>query len=384
MNKKIQFVIIVIAAITAGFLGGYLFKQSAKLKKLEKPEIGVEKHSSENKTVASKEVEEKGPIFEKKIIESPQKTLKQEPEITSSKKEGSSLEVIKRWVDEYIITPYFIEDLVNYILNVYYPPNTKQNQTDKPKLNVSLKVLNARYGLELIGFRIEGYSVEKARQKILNTILDPDLLQKQYEKYSDIFINELIDRAKEEEREFIKDGKIEKRTLTKQEIYDLLIALSNYVDDLSDVLMIITSDNDYLNKLNKFLKTEEITMHKNFVLNQVLNEYRKEKLKLMENNEEKGLDESKMKRLEIQKEKIIKEYQFYLRKRERLRTSIINSIIKQKPSLKLDSGEIIYISEWVYRRINQGHTLDDIKKIAEILGFASKKMREKAEDLIAS
>ena len=383
-RKNIQIVSVLLIGIVAGFLGGYLFKQSSKLKQVNNSLVTAQQKSSNN-TKKGFSVEEKGKIFKKDLFkelakkndQNVGKELGEREKKEVSKQESS----FKRWINEYVITPYFIDDLVEFILNSYQPPNTQDNPTNQPKLNVSLRALNARYGLELIGFKVEATSIEKARKKILKKIMDPDLLKAQYEHFIDIFINELIDRAKETNKVFTEHGKAVKHELNKEQIKELLILLSKYVHDLSDVLSTLSADKNLLSNLEKYLDEEARSMHYNFVLNQILNNYNLEKQKLARKKSNNTDIEKILEELEKKKNKALKDYEMSIKRRERLRTEIINFIEKKNPELSFNSSEILYICEWVHRRIKEGHSLDTIKQIALILDLAGDKMRQKAEEL---
>jgi len=383
-RKNIQIVSVLLIGIVAGFLGGYLFKQSSKLKQVNRSLVTAQQNSSSNAKKGFS-VEEKGKIFKKDLLKELAKKGDQnvgKGEGETVKKEVSKPESsFKRWINEYVITPYFIDDLVEFILNSYQPPSTRDNPTNQPRLNISLRALNARYGLELIGLKVEAPSLEKARKKILQKIMDPDLLKAQYEHFIDIFINELIDSAKETTKVFREHGKTVERELNKEQIKELLILLSKYVQDLSNVLSTISANSNLLSNLEKYLKEEARSMHYNFVLNQIINNYNLAKQKLAVKEGDSASREKVLAELEKKKNKALKDYEMSIKRRERLRTEIINFIEKKNPGLSFNSSEILYICEWVHRRIKEGQSRDKIKQIALILELAADKMRQKAEEL---
>jgi len=380
-RRYIQIVSILFLGIAAGFLGGYLFKQSSKLKEVNKivtPPKNATMNSKHQKTI-----EEKSKIFKKDVLASITKSdngssLKNEETISKNIEKKSS---IKKWITEYIITPYFIEDLVEFILNNYQLPGSAQNPTNKPKLTISLRALNARYGMELVGFKIEAPSLEKARKKILQKIMDPDLLKTQYDYFIEMFINELIESAQETVKVFREDDKIVERQLTKEQIKTLLILVSDYVDDLSKVLTTISEDSHLLTKLDNYLKEEAKSMHYNFILNQITNNYKMEMEKLNGNTSDKVGRERILAELKKKRELALKNYEISIKRRERLRTKIIDIIRKKNPGLSFNSSEILYICEWVHRRIVEGQSLDKIKQIATIFNLAAEQMRQRAIEL---
>ena len=380
-RKYIQIVSILFLGIAAGFLGGYLFKQSSKLKEVNR--IVTPPKNATMKSKPQKTIEEKSKIFKKDVLASITKSdngssLKNEETISKNMEKKSN---IKKWITEYIITPYFIEDLVEFILNNYQLAGTEHNPTDKPKLTISLRALNARYGMELVGFKIEAPSLEKARKKILQKIMDPDLLKSQYDHFIEMFINELIESAQETVKVFREDGKLVERQLTKEQIKTLLILVSDYVDNLSKVLTTISEDSHLLTKLDNYLKEEAKSMHYNFILNQITNNYKMEMEKLNGNTSDKVGRERILAELKKKRELALKNYEISIKRRERLRTKIIDIIRKRNPGLSFNSSEILYICEWVHRRIAEGQSLEKIKQIATIFNLAAEQMRQRAMEL---
>ncbi len=375
-RKNIQIIAVLIIGVISGFLGGYLFRQSAKLKQVSKPspprQPSVIKQIHKNN-----KVEEKSKIFKKKIVVG--SLEKQQVKSKNNSSNGPSISQFKKWLDEYVVTPYFIQDVVSYILDSYEPAMTQENPTDQPRLNLSLKGINARYGLELIGFRVQAPTLEKARKKVLTQIMDTTLLKKQYEHYSQIFINELIEQAGETQKKFLVNGKIEQRTLNKQEIKDLLMLLSKYISDLSNILQTVSQNQSILEKLQAFLDAEQSSMHENYVLSQIMNKYNLKKSQIHEHNST-GIQE--LKSLEKERQKAIKDYEISIKRREQLRKEIISYILNKNPNIKFSTSEILYVCEWIHRRIQANVSPTDIQEIGNILDQLSEKLQEKAQGLL--
>ncbi len=65
-KKNIQIVSVLLIGIVAGFLGGYLFKQSSKLKEVNR--VAITSQNSSSNTKQGNSVEEKGKIFKKDLL----------------------------------------------------------------------------------------------------------------------------------------------------------------------------------------------------------------------------------------------------------------------------------------------------------------------------
>ncbi len=379
-KKNIQVLTILVMGIIAGFVGGYLFQQSTKLKKINQvpAQISSEKTPAKN---AQGAVEEKGKIFKRPLMEA-NTTIVPSPSKASSvtKKTSSETVALEKWVGERIITPYFIQDLASFILESYNPPLSIYNSSPQGRLDISLKALNARYGMELIGFKFKGNTLEKARREVLSHLMDPSTLRRQYSYYGKIFIEELIREAKNTTKTFKKDNKTYERPLSKQEIGELLNLLANYVGQLSSLFQVFGKDPFLEKRIGEFLAAEDRSMHCNYVLNQIVNKYRLacEELKTKGQKDSPALEEIKKER-----EKAIRQYEDAIRERERLRQQIITIVTENKRDIGFSDSDILYICEWIYRRLQQGKSISDILEISYILKDMENKLRAKAREFLS-
>ncbi len=376
-RKNIQILTILVMGIIAGFVGGYLFQQSTRLKKINQSNSHLNKTQLSPNSRESESVEEKGKIFNRPLFEGNITSGTASPLPVSRKTSPSGSTAIEKWVGERIITPYFIQDLVGFILESYTPPHSIYNASPQGRLNISLKALNARYGMELIGFKFKGDTLEKARKEVLSHLMNPSILKRQYSYYSKIFIQELVKEAESTTKTFKQGDKVYKRSLSKKEIGELFNLLADYVGDLSSIFQVFGEDPFLEKRIGEFLAAEDRSMHCNYVLNQIINKYR---LQCANLKAEGKKDSPVLEQIKREREEAIKQYEKAIRERETLRQQIITIVTRNNKDIKFSDSDILYICEWVYRRMQERKSVSDIVEISYLLRDMEKKLRAKARE----
>ncbi len=371
MEKKNIFILTIVILIACAFAGYFLF---FKENKAPLPKSQIVKRKIENKIKSIP----KTPSIEKKEPEKNESLTKKEkesavPEIKVIKKKKETPEL--SWTEKIFVTSFFIEDLCKFILSCYYPSNSINNPSNNPLLKLDFKVINARYGLELVGFRIQVSDIKKARKKILTYLMEPKALESIYAKYSELFVKELYEIAINTKRVFLNNGVKTKRYLNQKEISELFNLLADYLTQISKILSSLSNNPDIFSLIKIYIKAQKDSIHFNFILNQITNEY-----KLLLN--EKNPDENKLEKIRKKKQNIIQKYKEAIQKRESIRKQVLAKIKKGAKNLTIEDHEILYIAEWLYRRFSQKPNIKVLITGAHILDDMSFRLKEKAKELI--
>ncbi len=369
MSKKFFLILISVGIIIIG-IGSYIFflKKSEEISSRPSPILKrkIKKEIISKKTPSTTKEEQEVEALEK-IKEKEELKPLETPKIKIVEKKESISQ--PTWTEEFFVTHFFIEDLCKFIISSYYPPHSLKNSSDKALLNLDFKVINARYGVKLSGFRIHTQDVEKARKKILTYLMKSEVLESIYAKYSDLFVKELYELSKETEKTFIVDDKKQKRTLNSEEIKTLFLLLSDYLSQVSKILSTLANNPTVFYMVKDYIKAQNDAVHFNFLLNQILNEY-----KMALNKNEKDIN-----KIKARKKEIIQKYKLAIQKRENIRKNILQKF--KTNNLKIADHEILYIVEWFYRRF---HTNPDTKvliSISDILEDLSVKLKKKANSI---
>ncbi len=385
-KRKLQVLLIGIVLIIAAFIAWYVFQQSNKLKEISQEKV-LDNAVSENKVTRPK-------VFES-VNETGDKGLEGQAEnntgLVNKTEQGNEKEIhagdesFSSWVKEYIITPYFVQDLAKYVVSNYYPPKTANNKSSKGINNVNFKSINARYGLELTGLRHGNKSLEKARDEILQYVMDPETLQQVYDEHKEIFINEVVKCARNTKKVFIgKDGQREKKGLVCYHIKEMLSLNSAYLHDVAQIFEVIAKKRKTISQLiEEYLQAAQEAVHVNYLYNQAKNRY--ELLLQEQESKDTELDisqfQKKMDQARMHKNVTAQKYKQSIQKRESLRKELISKICQEGKNIDLENHEILYIAEWVHRRLKEGENSPAIRVASDVLDDLSKQFREKAEGL---
>lgn len=396
MSKKIQILVLLFVLVLAGagFAAWYVFKQSTRLKVISQTEQSVqepgkkgpqekpEAPSAENATSSGKAAGNASLMSGEGNETSPEQSIsiQQEEEASSAEQSFAS------WVKEYVVTPYFIQDLAKFVTSSYYPPRSKNNPAERAKNTINFKSLNARYGLELIGLRHKSETLREAREEILRYFTDSEVLRKVYEQYADTFLQELVATAREAERSFrSEDGSWRKRALHAEEISQMLKLNSAYLRDVAAVFQSLAEGENIASQVERYLQAAQQVVHYNFKLNQIQNRVALLQKELAENaSSEDESSAEELQEMQKQKEAVGQRYKQAISKRERLRKQLMESIHSQaEEKIALQSHEVLYIAEWVHRRLAEGENNPAILTTSELLEDMAGKMDRKADRLAA-
>ena len=370
-RKKIQFFVLAVLVIIAGCTAWFLFQQSSRFKALdeqrdtEKNASRVHKEKSEFKIVHSANRTDQARLGQ----EIPAKPSGPgQPAANATLKPGLDGEDQERkepsWIKDFVVTSTFVQDLADYLVNHYQPASTVDNPGQEGRISLSFKSLNARYGLELIGLRHSGGTLKKAREEVLGKLMNPDLLREAYHRYAQTFLDTLVSKARQTRKETL-DG--EMRPLSDDQISEMLRLNSAYVQDVGEVLEALNSDPALPKQVGTYLQAEKMAVHANFVLNQERNRYEILLQSGEKDSEDREVARQKLNQAESRKKDAAMEYRAALKQREQARQELLDMIDAQAEGVDLEQHEILYISEWVFRRLESGQQGEALQVAAQLL-----------------
>jgi hypothetical protein len=396
MSRKIHILVLLFVLVLAGagFAAWYVYKQSTRLKVISQPESSVQEKADKkpqdgspagaaaNASAALGEAAGNASLMsDQGNASSPEQSIsiQQEEEASSAEQSFAS------WVKDYVVTPYFIQDLATFVTSSYYPPRSKNNPTEHAKNTLNFKSLNARYGLELIGLRHKSDTLREAREEILGYFTDSEVLRKVYDQYADTFLQELVATARQTERSFQReDGSWYTRTLQPKEISRMLVLNSAYLKDVAAVFQALAQGENIASQVERYLQAAQEVVHYNFKLNQIQNRVALLQKERAENASSEEASAAELEEMQQQKEAVGQRYKQAISKREHLRKELMQSISSQTGEKEtLQSHEVLYIAEWVHRRLAEGENNPAILTTSELLEDMAVKMDRKADRLAA-
>lgn len=384
---KFQITIVGLLLIICSLLAWYVFNQSTKIKDLKTEKTLVKKESSlgdkketNNTNASSKELT----LAENKNqTELGDEKLKKEA-VKSSKEKATQKNAF--YQENEVITPYFIENLAEYLVSLYFPGGTVQNPSSEGILEINIKSVNARYGLDLTGLEHRSNTIQKAREEILSYVMNSEIIKNLYQKNKDIFISELVKTAGEKRRKFLNpQGSIQRKKLSNQHISEMLTLCSNYVHNVAKVFEAFGKNPKLEQIVLNYLHLKEKSIHANYLLNQRQNEYQNLVRNLNKNQKEsRSRKDLKRERLKKRKNQAAINYKQSIQNREKSRKELLRKIKSISGPINLENHEILYIAEWIHRRLKEGKNNSAISTFSGILSELSNRLETKAKQISQS
>lgn len=222
----------------------------------------------------------------------------------------------------------FVTDVSEYIVEHYFPANTRQNPSNKGIFTLGYKQLNMRYGLEVSYFGHDGTDENSARKQIFEYVFRPGILTTLHTIYAESFIKDLALKAGEVTREFKQpDGSFEQRPLNSDEVAECLGLVSGFLREGGRVLRAMAANERVLAMLPEYETASR----------QVNQAY-------LAFNDLRDADGQKLSRASEDVKQTIEG-------REELRRTIIKAVRRDAGGLGMSDDSIFYLVQWGARRM---------------------------------
>lgn len=242
--------------------------------------------------------------------------------------------------DDTVVRIAFIDSLATWMVKNYTPP---AKSAKSGSLNITLQSLNMRYGVDMIGLSCKGEDPQLGRSSILRYVFTPSMIDALYRLYVDRFMSALS-----RELSVPRHGKV--LTLQqKQAFYRLyatqfhsisstlqgIAAIPNFVQKVDEVKLaakrVVDTNTKYINLVNCTDKCRELGNKQEF------------------------------QQLTKKTAAASKAYQQAIIARERMVKALILSIRQHTTTRTLDDSNILFLANWVYRRLkNQTGNIDAV------------------------
>ncbi|QJB57576.1 hypothetical protein [Pseudodesulfovibrio sp. zrk46] len=251
-----------------------------------------------------------------------------------------------------IVTFTFVESLSDYLLNRFTP----QDENGKPATLASAKSLNMYFGREMDGFSIDGDDIFQARQRLLDYVFTPNIINMLYGMYKSAFIAQLIDSATSEEREYKVGVETERRVLDGYETAVMLKLNARRIEQTSIILRAIGSDSKITESAGKYLQAQRAVGRANVQLQNAI-------------ADGKSTSEASTRLKQA------------IMQREQIKSSLITRM--KKTCTGCPDSELFYLAQWSYRRVlNEPEgKLKAFKTASEVLDNLAQEFRDAAKDL---
>jgi len=269
-------------------------------------------------------------------------------ETTEDKKKAPAVIEVK---EDKVITFVFVDSLVGYILDNF----AIKDKYGRPATQASAKGLNVYFGQEMAGFKVKGNDVASARQTILNYAFTPIKIDLLYKLYAPLLVEQLVDSATNDEREYRVGSLREKRTLENAEISAMLRLNAVRISQTAAIFKAVASDPVLASMAGQYLQAAKSVDRANARLQTAIAD------------EIKTTDEGKRLKQAIMQ-------------REQIKTEIVKKMQEICPGC--EPKELFYLARWSYRRIlGNEEKLASFDSASTILDDLAKRFQTKAAEL---
>jgi type II secretory pathway pseudopilin PulG len=275
---------------------------------------------------------------------------------------------------EKVVTPAFVLDVADFVASRYHPEWGLDNPRKKGMLRLSFRALNARYGTELIGLRHSSSGLKEAREEVLDHLMVPRVLDRVYSRFGDSFVRTLVRDGRESTRRVKSPaGEVRERRLSDGDVAEMLRLSGSYLRDVSVVFTVLGKNPGLEALIKDYLQAKSRGVHVTYRLSRVEEELERRR----ERSGEEVPEELRKKRRTL-----AERYSQAIAEREKARQELIDRVMKRAgDEVELDVAEILYIAEWVHRRLPGEKRRPAILKGGQLLMDLADKLDRRAETL---
>ncbi len=376
-HKHLLICILAVAIFAGSGVGWFLFEQSTKLKRLN--------HDQENRELS-------GHVRQKVVSNSGQRIegnaslamhgLINDPgqDQTASDSESSSTGNAS-WVEKHIFTPYLVQDVARLLVEHYFPPKSPATGNDRGSIQISFKIINARYWIDFLNLHSPDKGVKQARSQVLQYTLNPETLERIYTTYVDEVLDAFQAQALQaRKRVYAPKGKKEKEViLNSQHVAEMFGLYAAYFQDVGRLLGVLSHNQSLTEDIQRYLQAEQEAIHAGYLLNQ--RRYDAQRGAVEEKADSMKAQEEGDRQEQIQ---IVERYRQALRHREQTKARILGQIQAQAPKLGLPTHEIMYVAQWVHRRLLEGEKTQALDVASDLLQDFARRLHKRSRTIQSS
>lgn len=271
------------------------------------------------------------------------------------------------------ITGAFFQDLAAQLVAGYHPPRSENNPESQGQLLLHFSALNRRYGLDLIGLEHQSPSPVAGREEIFRNLLQPEVLETIWIVFVPLFEQALQDALIEARRLFpVPGAEPVERGLSDPEQQEFRRLLSASTANMAQAVQGFVDHGDAMALTGQWLQAQ-VTAYA------AHSRYQQAEAELRMAQEAMPADQVRILAERLERDAAAQGIMQAIAARELARTKLL-AVYQDGPSRPgLSEGELIYLSEWLWRRI-QAHPerIEPLRLLAGKLRDLSQLLRSEA------
>ena len=253
------------------------------------------------------------------------------------------------------VTPRFVSDLAEFLVNAYYPKGTHPAATASGISTLGLKSLNLRYGGALVGLNKPVDDPAERRKFVLRYVMMPSMIRALYSLYVDAFLNHMVREAGELER--APQGGTP-RKISPREQAEMFNIYAEHTRTLAAIFRACAADREIGRHMLAYWDAEEATLNADLAF--------QEAQEARELSQAGGPGDPSDARAKADKAGVA--YRDAVIKRENARSALI-SVLRGHPGVRgLGDDQMLYAVAWTQRRLQDTpNALNSIDAISGML-----------------
>ena len=238
------------------------------------------------------------------------------------------------------VTPRFVTDLAEFLVNGYYPKDTHPAATGSGISIISLKSLNLRYGGALVGLNKPVDDPAERRKFVLRYVMMPSMIRALYALYADTFTSTMTAEA---DKLLRTPQNASPRQISPRERAEMFNIYAAHTRTLSSIFRACAADREIGKYMLAYWDAEETTLAADLEFQNA-----QEARELAQRNGSADFAAAR-----DAADKAGSAYRDAIIKRESARSALI-SILRGHPGVRgLGDDQMLYAVAWVQRRLHE-------------------------------
>ena len=254
--------------------------------------------------------------------------------------------------EDSVVTFNFVESLANFFLGRFVP----KSEHGKPATLVTAKAINMHYGRDLDGLATTGDDIRAMRKNVFAHAFTPVTINALTSAYIPLFMDQLVDSALNQEREYSEAGVKKTRTLTPAETAAMLRLNARVVERTASIFRTLANDPELVNMAARYLQASKAVKRANAQLQDAI------------------ADQGDTKQFG-------QRYKQAILQRESVKSAIVARMKKSCDGCP--PSELFYVTQWAYRRTlgEDNGKMESFNAAADALEKLSVQLLEKSTEL---
>ena len=260
------------------------------------------------------------------------------------------------------VTPRFVSDLAEFLVNAYYPKGTHPAAANSGISTLALKSMNLRYGGALVGLNKPVDDPAERRKFVLRYVMMPSMIRALYSLYVDAFLSHMVREAGELER--TPQGG-EARKISPREQAEMFNIYATHTRTLAAIFRACAADREIERHMLVYWDAEKATQDADMAFQEA-----QEARELAQSGGAGDPAEAR-----AGADKAGTSYRDAVIKRENARSALI-SVLRGHPGVRgLGDDQMLYAVAWIERRLREiPNALNALDAISNMLDNLAARM----------